>query len=87
MEDPSFPSSSTSLPLPSTTETPSQPPEVERFDAIVAEDACRQAAAREADADALADSADEAAPSDRQMFLDEARANRQRAADLGYPCG
>jgi hypothetical protein len=69
---------------PFTTEVPSEPPEP--FEAIAAEDACHQAAARRAEADALADSPDEAAPGDRQILLDEARENRQRAADLGYPC-
>jgi hypothetical protein len=78
-------------PVDDETESERVPAESERVPfedpvARAAEAACEHAEVLETDADALANSPDEAAPSDRQWLLDGARESRDRAAELGYPC-
>ncbi len=67
-------------------EEPKDPTIQEDPNAVTAENACDQTEALETDAAALAGSTDEAAAGDRQFLLDGAQENRDRAADLGYPC-
>jgi hypothetical protein len=78
-------------PVDDETESERVPAESERVPAEdpaarAAEAACEHAEVLEADVDALANSTDEAARSDRQWLLDGARESRDRAAELGYPC-
>jgi hypothetical protein len=74
------------VPPPVDDEMESERVPVEDPAARTAEDACEHAEVLEIDADALANSTDEAGPSDRQWLLDAARESRDRAAELGYPC-